>query len=115
MQLLLFDQRTDRSTLERGDPANLLAIAHLGDGLLRDHSPVTDHHHALDAEVRAQTPHLGQEGGAVRGVALMHRHRHRTAPGVGEQAIIDLQHAVLAVTVVAALGQRAAGALEVTG
>ncbi len=44
----------------------------------------------------------------------MHRHRHRAATRVGEQAVVDLQQALLAVAVVAERGQRAGGTFEVT-
>jgi hypothetical protein len=43
----------------------------------------------------------------------MHRHRHRAAPGIGEQTVIDLQRTGLAITAIAALGQRTRGAFEV--
>ncbi len=90
-------------------------VAQLGDGLAGDHAAVAHHHQLLDAEALAQALHLGQEGGAVGHVALVHRHRHRAAARVGEQPVVDLQQPLLAVAVVAQLGQRAGGALEVAG
>ena len=90
-------------------------LAQLGDGRVADHAAVAHHHQLLDAELLAQALHLGQEGGAVGHVALVHRHRHRAAARVGEQPVVDLQQPLLAVAVVAQLGQRAGGALEVAG
>ena len=69
----------------------------------------------LHAEVGAQALHLGHEGETVGDVAFVHRHRHRAAARIGEQAVVDLQHAVAAVAAVADPGQRTGAALEVAG
>jgi hypothetical protein len=82
-----------RSAVIQADPC---ILTHLLDGLLRDHSPVTHHHHAFDTEVLAQRLTCRHERRAVRGVALMHRHCHRAAPRIGEQPVVDLQGAALA-------------------
>jgi hypothetical protein len=113
LQLPLLNERADRRALERGDPADTLGLAHLVDGLIGDHAAIADHHHLLDAEVRAQAPHLGHERLAVGGVARVHRYRHWAATRIGEQAVVDLQLTLLAVAIVAALGERTARALEV--
>ncbi len=113
LQLPLLDQRADRAALERGDPADALHLAHLLDGLLRDHAAVTHHHHAFDTEVIAQLLHRRHERLAVCGVALVHRHCHRAAPRIGEQPIVDLQRALAPITAVAPTRELTAMALEV--
>ena len=50
---------------------------------------------------------------AVRRVASMNRDGHRTGTRIGEQAVVHLQHAMLAVAVVTALCQWTGLALEV--
>ena len=52
------------------------------------------------------------EGGRVGGVAGEHPHRDRAPGRVGEQPVLDLQFALLAVAGVAARGQRAVRALH---
>src|ERR1700692_4067556 len=84
LKMPLLEQRTDRCALERRDPADAVGLAHLVDGLLRDHTPIANHDHALNAEVLAQLVHRGHEGAAVGRVALVHRHRHRAATRIGE-------------------------------
>jgi hypothetical protein len=67
----------------------------------------------LDAEVLTQLVHGGHEGATVGGIAFMHRDCDRAAARVGEQSVVDLQRAGLAIAAVAALGERTGGAFEV--
>jgi hypothetical protein len=97
LQLPLLNKRADRYALERRDPGDALAVAHLVDGFVGDHAAVPHHHQLLDAEVLAQALELGHQGLAVGHIALVHRHRHRATARIGEQAVVDLQHAVAAV------------------
>ena len=55
---------------------------------------------------------LRAHGGRVRGVAVEHLHRHRTALGVAQQPELDLQLAALAVARVAAPPQRTAAPFQ---
>ena len=52
LQVLLLHQRANRGTPERRDPVHTCVLAHLIDGLLRDHPPVAHHHHALNSLIR---------------------------------------------------------------
>ena len=90
----LLDEGADRGALERRDPADALGLAHLVDGLAarscrgRPPSPAA----------RCRSPSrsrltCGHEGLAVGDIALVHRHRHRAAARIGEQAVVDLQQA----------------------
>ena len=69
---------------------------------------------ALVAKLLTQSCDLRHERGAAGGVACVHRNRHRATPVIGEQPVVDLQGALLAVTAVAQLGQEAMRALKVT-
>jgi hypothetical protein len=112
--MTLLHQGSNRSTAQRRNPGYVRIPTHLVDGLLRDHSPVTHHHHPFNAELLTQACDLWHERRAVRCVALKHRNRHRAAARIGEQPVVDLQGAALAITAVAQFGQRTARALEVT-
>src|SRR3990170_840402 len=109
----LLDERADRYALEGRDPGNAIGLAQLVDGLVRDHATVAYHHQLLDAEVLAQPLDLGHYGLAVDDIALVHRHGHRAAARIGEQAVVDLQQAPLAVAAIAEFGQRTTTAFEV--
>ncbi len=77
-----------------------------------DHPPVPDHDHLLQPELLPHHVHDGGEGAGVAGVAGEHPDRDRPACRVGEQPVLDLQLAFLAVPGVAAGGQRAVRAFQ---
>ena len=77
-----------------------------------DHAAVAGHDHLLQAELVPHHVHDGGEGGRVAGVAGEDPDCGRAAFGVGEQPVLDLQLAFLAVAGVAAGGQRAVAAFQ---
>ena len=97
---------------ERGDPvetcSRLAQFAQRGDAGGGDHAAVTDQHQVVQGEGVAHRGHDLGERGRVGGVAGKHPHRHRPARRVGEDAVLDLRAALLAVAGVAARGQLAA-------
>src|SRR6266550_1097084 len=80
-----------------------------------DHAAVADHDHPLQPEGVLDGPGDLGEGGGVGGVPLEHADRDRPALGVGEQPVLDLHLAFLAVAGVAARAERAAAALQPGG
>src|SRR5256885_16327973 len=109
----LLDERADRGALERGNPGDARALAQLRDGLAGDNAPIAHEHQLLDSKMLPQARDLRQQRLAVGDIALVHRHRYRATTGIGEQTVIDLQQALLAVAAVPEFRQRTAGALEV--
>ncbi len=104
---------------QRGDPPvggwPLRPVLPLVQGLdpgAGDHAPVADHDHFLQAELLPHHVRDGGEGAGVAGVAGEHADRDRTAFGVGEQPVLDLQRALLAVPGIPAGGQRAVRAFH---
>ena len=119
---VLGHQLLDRRGAQRGDPPvgirprrAVLVLVQRGDPGGGDHPPVADHDHLGQPEL---VPHhrddLGERG-RVAGVAGEYADRDRAALRVGEQPVLDLQPAFLAVPGVAAGGQRAPGALQPRG
>ena len=80
-----------------------------------DHAAVADHDHLGQPEFLPDHVGDGGEGGGVAGVAGEDPDRDRAAFGVGEQPVLDLQFAFLAVPGVAAGGQRAVRAFQPRG
>src|SRR5437868_6988570 len=62
-----------------------------------DHAAVPDHDHFPQAELVPHHVHDVGEGAGVAGVAGEHPDRDRPSLGVGEQPVLDLQPAFLAV------------------
>ena len=113
MQRLALHQSTNLAALERRDPGQPRVRAQRLHRRLPDHAPIAHQDHLIEPEVLLQSQHLGHECGRIGDVSLIHRHRHRAAAPVGEQPVIDLQLAALAIAVVAELGERTLRALEV--
>ena len=103
----------DGGGAQRGDPPEaVVCLAQRADAGAGDHAAVADHDHPGQLEL---VPHYLDdfgERGRVAGVPGQHADRDRAALGVGEQPVLDLQLALLAVAGVAAPGQRAAPALQ---
>ena len=85
----------------------------LADARLGEHAAVADQHHAGKPEAAPERIDLGAHRGRIRGVAVEHLDRHRTARAVAQQAELDLQLAALAVAGIAALGQRATAPFQI--
>ena len=107
---------------QRGDPPvgvrlrrPVLLLVQGGDPGAGDHAPVPDHDHLGQPELLPHHVRDGGERGGVAGVAGEHPDRDRAAFGVGEQPVLDLQLAFLAVPGVAAGGQRAVRAFQPRG
>ena len=83
------------------------------DARLRDHSAVADQHHMIKREALLDLVDLCGERARIGGIALECLDRHRAAVSRAQQAVDDLQLALLAVAVVAALRQFAAAALQI--
>ncbi len=115
-------QLPDRRGSQRGDPPvgvrplrAVLQQVQRPDAGAGDHAPVPDHDHPGQPELVPRHLHdLGERGG-VAGAAGEHPDRDGAALGVGEQPVLDLQLALLAVAGVAAGRQRAAPALHPRG
>ena len=114
----LFDGRG----AQRGDPPvgvrprrPVLPLVQGPDPGAGDHPPVADHDHLGQPELLPHHVHDLGERGRVAGVAGEDPDRDRAAGRVGEQPVLDLQPALLAVPGVAAGGQRAAPALQPRG
>ena len=119
---VLGHQLLDRRGAQRGDPPvgirprrAVLVLVQRGDPGGGDHPAVADHDHLGQPELVPQHLHDAGERGRVAGVAGEHPDRDRAAVRVGEQPVLDLQPAFLAVPGVAAGGQRAPGALQPRG
>ena len=103
----------DRRRLQRRDPVEPRR-GDLGvDARLRDHSAVADQHHMIKREALLDLVDLCGERARIGGIALECLDRHRAAVSRAQQAVDDLQLALLAVAVVAALRQFAAAALQI--
>src|SRR5260370_12461329 len=107
-----FEESADRGGAECGDPvepSRLEVREYAGFG---DHAAVADQHDMVEAEAPFQLGDLIAERGRVAGRALEDLDGDRAAIGRTEQAVDDLQLALLAVAVVAELGERAAASLH---
>jgi hypothetical protein len=114
LSLPLFDQGANGAALERRDPADPLLPTQGLDRILRDHPPVSDHDQLRYTEVITQTIDLWQQDLWVCSVTGVDRHRHRAAPRIGEQTLVDLRLALLAIAAVAELSQRTGCTFEIT-
>ena len=94
----------------QSSPAVLTSSVDAG---LRDHAAIADQHDMVEGEAVLQLGDLIGQGQRIAGVSFEHLDGDRAAVGRAEQAIDDLQLALLAVAAVAALGQRAAAAFHV--
>ena len=83
------------------------------DARLRDHPAVADQDHVIEREALLDLVDLHGERARIGGVALECLNRHRASVGCAQQAVDDLQLALLAVAVVAELGQLAAAHLHI--
>ena len=77
------------------------------------HPSVAHEDDPLEAEADAQLVHGSRHGRRIAGVARHDLDRDRSTGGVGEQAVLDLEGALLAVPRVAELGERTVAALHV--
>ena len=108
-----FGECPDGRRAQRRDPVEPRR-SDLGiDARLRDHPAVADQHHVLDREALVDLVDLCGERARIGGVALEHLDRHRATVGRAQQAVDDLQLALLAVAVVAEPRQLAAAGLQV--
>ena len=87
----------DRRGAQAGDPAHARRLFQRLDPGAGDHAPVPDHDCLGDAELAPDHLHCLDEGRRVAGVAREHPHRHRAAVAAGEQPVLDLRLAALAV------------------
>ena len=101
-------QLPDRRRPQRRDPVEPRR-GDLGvDARLRDHPAVADQHHMRQREALLDLVDLRGERARIGGIALEYLDRHRAAVRRAQQAVDDLQLALFAVAVVAALRQFAA-------
>jgi hypothetical protein len=105
-----FGECPDGRRAQRRDPVEPRR-SDLGiDARLRDHPAVADQHHVLDREALLDLVDLCGERARIGGVALECLDRHRATVGRAQQAVDDLQLALLAVAVVAEPRQLATNA-----
>jgi len=107
------DELSDRTGFQGRDPIHARAFVEGVDLFLRDHAAVPDQGHRHQREVLLQLVELVQQRLGISGIALEHRNGHGTATRVGQQPVVDLQLALLAVARVPAFRQRAALAFEI--
>jgi hypothetical protein len=107
------EQVLDRRRAQRSDPVQAGGFDVLGDARLRNHAAVADQHDMAEAEAPLELVDLRRQRRWIAGVAVKDLNGDRAAVGGAEQAVDDLQHALLAVTVVAQPGQRTAAAFHV--
>ena len=81
---------------------------------MRDHAAITDDDHLLEPELITQLTNFRQKCLCVAGVAFVNRDGDGTAAPIGQQTIVDLQLAILAVAIFAKRRQWVGLALEVT-
>ena len=112
----------DGGGAQRGDPpvgvrplGPVLPLVQGPDPGAGDHPAVADHDHLGQPELLPHHVHDGGERGGVAGVAGEDPDRDRAPGRVGEQPVLDLQPALLAVPGVAAGGQRAVPAFQPRG
>src|ERR1700722_6408061 len=107
------DQRPDGRRAQRRDPVEP-GRGDLGiEARLRDHATIADQRHTLEREALLDLVDLGRKRARIAGVALEHLDGHRATVGGAQQAVDDLQLALLAVAVVAEPRQLAAAALHI--
>ena len=97
---------------ERGDPVEPGGPQLVADAGAGDHAAVPDQHHPRQPEALFELVDLRRQCRWIGGVAFEHLDRHRTAIGSTEQAVNDLQFALLAVPRIAEAPQLAAPSLE---
>src|ERR1700746_2194784 len=93
------DQRPDGRRAQRRDPVEP-GRGDLGiEARLRDHATIADQRHTLEREALLDLVDLGRKRARIAGVALEHLDGHRATVGGAQQAVDDLQLALLAVAV----------------
>jgi hypothetical protein len=107
------EQAADRRGAQRRDPVEPGRREILPDAGLGDHAAIADQDDMVEAEALLQFGDLVAESGRVAGRSLEDLDGDGTAIGGAEQAIDNLQLSLLAVAIVAALGERAAAAFQV--
>jgi hypothetical protein len=108
-----FGERPDGRRAQRRDPIET-GRRDLGvEARLRDHPAVADQHHMRESEARLDLCDLRGERARVGGIALEYFDRHRAAIRGAQQAVDDLQLALLAVAVIAEPGKLAVAPLQV--
>jgi hypothetical protein len=95
-------QRGDRRCPQAGQPAQPAEVFQRLDPGGGDHAPVADHDQVGQPEPGPHDLDGVGERGRVGGVAREHPDRDRPTVGVGEQPVLDLRQALLAVAGVAA-------------
>ena len=84
-------QRAHRRTPQRANPVQPRRLHVLADARLGQHAAVAHQHHPGEPEAVPELVDLRAHRGRIRGVAIEHLHRHRTALGVAQQPELDLQ------------------------
>jgi hypothetical protein len=113
LQSTTVQQFPDRGRTQRGDPVQACGFDVLGDARLGDHAAVADQHDMAEAEALLELLDLGRQRRRIAGVAVNDLDGNRASVRGAEQTVDDLQHALLAITVVATFGQRTAASLYV--
>src|ERR1700736_3400806 len=106
------EQGADLRGSERGDPVEPGRPQLVADAGAGDHAAVADQHDARQAKALFELVDLHRQCHRVGGIALEHFDRYRTAIGRTQQAVDNLQLALLAVTGIAKARQRAAPSLH---
>ena len=99
-------QPCDPFRAQRGNPVETLR-PQLVNARLRNHAAVAHDRELGDAELLPHPLEGGQQRFRIAGAAFKHRHGHGHARPVGQQAVVDLELALLAVAVVSETGQGA--------
>jgi hypothetical protein len=100
-----------RSAVIQSRPADLMSsVMRVG-----DHAAVADQHHVVEAEALLELVDLRCQGRRIAGVAVEDFDSDGAAVRRTEQAVDDLQRALLAITAVSTFGQRTAASCHIAG
>ena len=113
LQMAAADGLLERRRAQGGDPVEAGGAQILVDARLRDHAAIADQDDVIDGEAAFELGDLVGERHGIGDVALEHFDGDGAAVGRAQEAVDDLQLALLAVAVVAAFGQGAAAAFDI--
>jgi hypothetical protein len=106
------EQGADLRRSQRGDPIQSGGLQLSADAGTGDHATIADQHDPRQAKAPFELVDLPRQRHRVGGIAFKDLNRHRTAIGGTQQAIDDLQFALLAVSRIAEACQLAALTLK---
>ena len=95
LQGAAFQQRLDRRRAQRGDPVQAGGLDVVGDARLGDHAAIADQDDMVEVKALLELLDLCRQRHRIGGVAVEDLDGNRAAVGGTEQAIDDLQRALL--------------------